>query len=224
MEFTLHRQLKALFAGGQAETEVRVGGYRVDAICDGELIEIQQGPLAAIRHKVDRLLAEHHVRVVKPIVATKHVVRLSGEGGTPVSRRRSPKRGTLLEAFNELVSFVRVFPHVRLTLELLLVDVEELRYSRPCRRRYRVEDRRLLQIVERRILRTAGDLVALLPANLPGEFDTLALAQHLGVPRHVAQRVAYCLRKTRAAETLGRRGRGLCYMLAQAPYAPRRAG
>lgn len=224
MEFTLHRQLKALYAGGQAATEVRVSGFRVDAVRDGELIEIQQGPLAAIRNKVHSLLAEHRVRVVKPIVALKHVVRLSGSGGRPVSRRRSPKRGSLLEVFNDLVSFTRVFPHARLTLELLLVEVEERRFARRCRRHYGVEDRCLLGIVGRRHLRTATDLAELLPVRLPVEFDTLSLAEQLGVPRYVAQRIAYCLRETRAVYSLGRRGRNMYYTLAAGSGPLQRAG
>lgn len=224
MEFTLHRQLKAMYAGDLVGMEVRLEGFRVDAVRDGELIEIQQGPLAAIRDKVCSLLAVHRVRVVKPIVAAKHVVRLDSPGGKPLSRRRSPKRGTLLEAFNDLVSFTRVFPHGRLTLELLLVDVEERRFARHCRRRYGVEDRALLAIVDRRTLRTAADLAGLLPVELPAEFNTEVLARHLGVPRWMAQRVAYCLRQTKAAQCLGKRGRTMYYCLAPTAGPLPRAG
>ena len=59
METTLHRQLKALYAADASRQEVRLGGYRVDAVVDGRLVEIQQGSLAAIRDKVRCLLAEH---------------------------------------------------------------------------------------------------------------------------------------------------------------------
>jgi hypothetical protein len=224
MEFTLHRQLKGLFAQQGAHTEVRLDGFRIDAVCNGELIEIQQGPLAAIRDKVRTLLARHRVRVVKPIVAAKHLVRLATAGGSPVGRRRSPKRGSLLEVFNELVFFTRVFPHERLTLELLLVEVEERRFPHSCRRRYAVEDRRLLAIVDRRTIQTPADLAALLPVALPRQFDTLTLAQHLRVPRYVAQRVAYCLREAGAADCLGKRGRNRYYRLARPSGPLRRAG
>ena len=40
METSLHRQLKAVYAPAAAR-EVRVDGYRIDAVVDGELIEIQ---------------------------------------------------------------------------------------------------------------------------------------------------------------------------------------
>ena len=48
---------------------------------------------AAIRDKIRRLVRKHHVRVVKPIVANKLLVKLDGRGGVELSRRRSPKRG-----------------------------------------------------------------------------------------------------------------------------------
>ena len=58
--------------------------------------------------------------VVKPIVARKHLVKQHRAGGKVDSRRRSPKQGTVLDLFEELVHFTRVFPHRRLTLEVPL--------------------------------------------------------------------------------------------------------
>src|SRR6516165_10016311 len=111
METSLHRDLKRLYAGEAAHCEVRLGRYRIDAIVDGELIEVQHGPLAAIRDKVRKLLAEHRVRVVKPIVASKQLIYLRRKGGKIARKRLSPKRGKLLDLFDELIHFTNVFPH-----------------------------------------------------------------------------------------------------------------
>src|SRR5437868_324120 len=102
METTLHHQLKALYAGPQARLEQRVAGFRIDAIRDGQLIEIQHGGLAAIRRKIARLLEEHAVLVVKPLIIRKQLVSLSRRAGKELSRRLSPKQGTLLDLFHEL--------------------------------------------------------------------------------------------------------------------------
>ena len=56
METSLHRELKRLYAGDGARTEVVVERYRIDAVRDGQLIEIQHGSLAAIRDKIRRLV------------------------------------------------------------------------------------------------------------------------------------------------------------------------
>jgi hypothetical protein len=220
METTLHRQLKALYAGAEARVEERVAGYRIDAIRAGELIEIQHGGLAAIRAKIARLLEEHAVLVVKPLVTRKHLVKLAKRGDRVISRRLSPKQAGLQDLFHELVYFTRVFPHPRLTLHVPLVEVEERRYPGHGRRRrwrkddFLVEDQRLLAVTAVHTFRTAADLLALLPAKLPQPFHTGHLAAGLGINRWVAQRIAYCLRHTGAATVCGKAGNAVLYQKA----------
>jgi hypothetical protein len=210
METTLHRQLKAHYAPDGAQLEQRIGRYRIDVIDGDELIEIQLGSLSAIRDKIAALVREHRVRIVKPIIAAKHLVKHDREGGKTVSRRRSPKQGTVLDLFEELVHFTRVFPHPRLTLEAALVEIEEWRYPGHGRRRrwrrndHEVEDQRLVAIVAVEHFRTAADLCRLLPPRLPSPFHTGQLAEGLGVQRWIAQRMAYCLREMGAIRTVGK--------------------
>ncbi|REK12038.1 MAG: hypothetical protein DWQ37_13575 [Planctomycetota bacterium] len=224
METSLHDELKRHYAGPVARTEVVLGNYRIDAVRRGRLIEIQHGSLAAIRDKVRSLLEEHRVLVVKPIVATKILVKHAGPGEPALSSRKSPKRGRLLDAFDELVYFTRVFPHPRLTVEVVMVDVEEWRYpGHGRRRRWRrndhvLADQKLLAVGKSVRLRRAADLVKLMPAPLPTEFHTGILSEHCDIDRHTAQRIAYCLRKMKAAEQFGKQGNTLLYRL------PRRRG
>ncbi|OHB81437.1 MAG: hypothetical protein A2W31_06985 [Planctomycetes bacterium RBG_16_64_10] len=215
METTLHRQLKALYARAPREVEVPVAGYRIDVVRGPLLVEIQHASLASIRDKVRTLLQRHRVLVVKPIVAAKTLVQQDAKGGRVVRRRRSPKHGTLLSAFDELVHFTTVFPHQRLALELVRVEVEEWRY--PCRHRrcgYRIEDRRLVRVLDVHRFRAAADLCRLVPQRLPQPFHTGHLAQQLNVDRTVAQRVAYCLRKTGAVCQVGQHGNTRLYAFA----------
>jgi hypothetical protein len=218
METSLHRQLKEHYAGSRARFEVSVDGYRIDVVDRRRLIEIQHGGLSAIRDKVSRLLAaEHRLTVVKPIVARKHLVKRSEPGGPVVDRRRSPKRGRAVDLFDELVHFTRVFPHRRLTLEVALVEVEEIRHPGHGRRRrwresdFEIEDQRLIDVIETHRFRHAGELARLIPGPLPGVFDTADLAAAMDLPRWRAQRVAYCLRHCGAADAIGRRDRAVLY-------------
>jgi hypothetical protein len=229
VETSLHRELKRLYAGAGARTEVRVDGFRIDALCDGELIEIQHGSLAAIRDKIRRLVARHRVLIVKPIVARKVLVKQAALDGEVLSRRQSPKRGRLLDIFDELVYFTRVFPHPRLALELVLVEIEERRHpGHGRRRRWRptdhvVADQRLLGVGQSVRLRVAADLLALLPAKLPAQFHSGDVAARLGVRRHVAQRIVYCLREMKAIQQLGKQGNTLIYRV-PAAHGRRRKG
>ncbi len=222
METSLHRQLKEHYAQPGAEQEVPLGQFRIDVVNPDCLVEVQHGSLAAIRDKIAKLLRQHRVLVVKPIVARKRILKLPQAGGPVVTSRWSPKRGSLLDLFDELVYFTRVFPHDNLTLEVPLVEVEERRYPGHGRRRWRrdqdfqVEDISLVRVEQACQFQTATDLHQLLPKKLPDPFHTGHLAQQLQVSRWVAGRIAYCMRKTGSAVQVGKQGNAKLYQLAPA--------
>ena len=215
MESTLHRQLKALYAGDESAQEVEVDGYRIDVVDGGELIEIQRASLSSIRTKVEVLLRSHRVTVVKPLAARKLLIKRAGKGRAITSKRYSPVRQTIYDLFLELVHFVPVFPHPRLTLEVVLTEQEEFRLPRRKTRfrgkDYRVEDRFLTDVTGRRIFRTADDLQELLPDDLPAEFTTDDIARLKSIPRWLAQKMAYCLRKIEAIQVVGKAGNAMVY-------------
>jgi hypothetical protein len=217
METSLHRDLKALYAGRGASFEVSLGKYRIDVVTGDQLVEIQHGSLGAIRDKVRALVRRHRVLVVKPIVARKLLVKRSARGGRVTGRRMSPKRGQILDLFDDLVHFTQVFPHQRLVLEVPLVDIEEWRYPGHGRRRrwrttdHEVEDRKLVAVHEVYRLKTAADVAGLINCPLPRPFDTGHLAGSLGVERWFAQRIAYCLRRIGALREVGKKGNARLY-------------
>lgn len=215
METTLHRQLKELYADDPSRQEVVVDGFRIDAVRTGQLVEIQAASLAGIRDKVRRLLESREVLVVKPLAARKYLVTRTRKGGRVRSARYSPSRMTSFHVFDELVHFMDVFPHPRLTVEILLTEQEEHRLParrlRWFHRGYRVEDRVLRTVYERRSLRGATDLPTLLPDGLPEVFSTVDLAREAEIPRWLAQKMAYCLRKSGAVQTVGKRGNSVLY-------------
>ncbi len=220
METSLHRDLKTLYGGEDVQFEVPLGPHRIDVVSGGRLVEIQLASLAAIRDKVRMLLKDHRVIVVKPIIVRKTLVKRVTKDGPVACRRLSPKRGAILDLFEELVHFSRVFPHQRLTLEVPLVDVEEWRYPGHGRRRrwrrddYQVEDQKLIAVHQTERFQTAADLARLVGCPLPRPFHTGQLSESLGVERWVAQRIAYCLRQTGAVREVGKQGNARLYEFA----------
>lgn len=221
METSLHRQLKALYSTDETQHEVEVDGFRIDVVADGRLIEIQCAALAAIRDKIRTLLKNgHHVWVVKPLAARKYLVKRSRKKGRVSSARYSPNRESIYDLFLELVHFIGVFPHSQLTLEVLMAELEEHRL--PARRwprtrkRYRVDDRVLRSVGERIELRTNSDLLNLLPEGLSSEFTTQDIARHADIERWLAQKMAYCLRKSGAIHECGREGNTRVYEIREA--------
>ena len=231
METSLHRQLKRHYAPTEAECEVTLGGYRIDAIADGRLIEIQQSALFAIRQKISVLVKKHDVLLVKPLVGNKTLLlRPAGSIDGPLEemrRRLSPKHETVWNLFDELVHFRGVFPHPRLTIHVLLTDQTEIRRPRPPRRRrqkdYIVEDRSLDAVTAEFEISTVADILRLIPPGLPAEFTTADLAKLLGESRSLAQKILYVLRFSDGATDLGRRGRTPFYRLNSPVRRRRRA-
>ena len=215
METTLHRQLKALYADNPDCEEIRVGRYRIDATAGDTLVEVQCASLSAIRRKIADLTAEHTVRLVKPVVAERTIVRQDTRG-RQLSRRRSPAKGDLWTLYLELVHLRGAFPHPNLTLDIPFCEVEDVRGPRPKagfsrRRRDKTIDRSLVRVRQTVTLRTAADLLAMVPTECPEPFDTAELAAAAGIPRWVAQKVAYCLKFSGAAEPVDKRRNAVVY-------------
>jgi hypothetical protein len=174
-----------------------------------------------LKKKVENLLSadrKRRLRIVKPIFASKRVTTLDRPQGKVIRSRMSPKRGDWLELFVDLVHFSAVFPRKRLSLEVLFIEAEELRVDRAAKRvrrkPYRTIDLRLLKVESSLVFQTANDLVNRLPMReLPSQFDTLELAQVLGKPRWLAQKVAYCLRTMGAIEQVERKRSGHRYRM-----------
>lgn len=221
METTLHRQLKEKFREPGSEIEVKLGRYRIDVVNGQRLMEIQRSGLSSIRDKIGKLLTQGYmVDVVKPLVSRKRLIKLNRKNGKEIDRRWSPLRGTILDLFDELIYFTRVFPHPNLTLITPLIQIEEIRYPGHGKRRrqragdFVVSDRMILEMEDAHTFRTVHDLHSLLPSDLPREFNTKQLAHGLGVPRHQAQRIAYVMRKTGAAIETGKQGNSILCRLA----------
>ncbi len=217
METTLHRQLKELYSPAVGQQEVAVNGYRIDAIDGDKLIEIQYGSLGAIREKIRDLLNDHDVHVVKPLAGRKYLVNRKRRGGRVHSSRYSPRRESFLDVFDDFVYFVNVFPHPRLTVELLLTEQEEHRVPGKRRRRWQkrfaVEDRILRCVNQRFVLSTRNDLLRLLGVDFTAPMTTADIAKQCDIPRWLAQKAAYCLRKTGTADVVGKRGNALLYQV-----------
>lgn len=196
--------------------EVVVDGFVVDLVRDGLLIEIQTRNFASMRRKLDRLLDSHMIRLVHPVAATKWIVKLD-QDGSEISRRRSPKRGIAADVCEELVSFPSLLSHPNFTLEIALIEEEEIRrpdVEKGWRRGgFVIEERRLVDVSETVELDSPEELLGLLPEGLPDPFTTADLADGLGRSRHLAQEVAYCIRVSGAVKTVGRDKRGILYQL-----------
>lgn len=211
-ESPLHAGLKVLVAEPGDEFEQTLGNYVVDIRRDQQIIEIQTGNFSSIRQKLETLLQNYAVHVVHPIAHQRWIVnQLDPENP---KRRRSPVTQGLEVAWAQMVSIPSLIAHPDFSLELVLTLQDEVRVKdRSTRKKWRVLERRLLEVIDRMLIQNPRDLVRLLPASLPETFTTQDISNHSGWSIDISQQAAYCLRHSGAAEQTGKRGNALVYRL-----------
>jgi hypothetical protein len=219
-EKPLHAALKRWYTGPTDRLEAAVDGFVIDIVRDDLLVEIQTRNFSSIKHKMAKLTAHHPVRLVFPIARQKWIVRLAADGHSQLGRRKSPKRGALVQVFQELVSFPQLMAEPNFSLHVLLIHEEQVRRlddKRGWRRNgWVTHERRLLQVVDQRLYRNPADMSELIPSALNEPFSTLELAAAIDKPRRLAQKMAYCLREMGAITPTGKRGNAVLYARAVA--------
>lgn len=210
----MHAQVKNFCASAHSEFEVKLDGYYIDIVDGDELIEIQTQNFGALKKKFLHLLENHRMRLVYPLVVERFLV--THDEGESIERK-SPKRGKLLDVFEELVSVPEFFLYDNFSLDVLLVGAVEHRVVTP-KVRWRDKGfkrvaKSLVEIKERHLFKNKGDLLALLPDELPAEFTTEDIVCLKRMPKKRAQQIAYCLSRMNATRCVGHRGRYKAYSL-----------
>jgi hypothetical protein len=214
-EKSLHAAVKEWYAQPGDQLEAQVDGFHVDIVRRKLLIEIQTASFSSLKRKLNILTKKHRVRVVFPIAQEKWIVRIASDGVTCLGRRKSPKKGHLFHLFEELVSIPELMKNENFSLEVLLVQEEEVRCNDGLgswrRKSWSIADHRLLKVVSRKVFRKPTDYLGLIPLESPDPFSTYELSECIGQPRWLAQKMAYCLRHMDALEVVGKNGNALLY-------------
>ncbi|MFX1560644.1 MAG: hypothetical protein ACFFBL_08645 [Promethearchaeota archaeon] len=214
-ERSLHSSLKDLYAIGEARTEVSIDGFVVDVVKNGLLIEIQTRNFAAIKNKLVSLMKDHPVRLVHALSKKKWIVKQTPDGTEQLSRRLSPKRCGFEDIFDELVRIPSFISHPNFSMEVLLIEEEEIRRQDGQgswrRRGWSIVDRNLIEVVDRRLYETPIDFLHFIPDSLEKPFTNSELVEALRISRRLGQRMTYCLRKMTALKTVGKKGNALLH-------------
>ena len=212
---SLHTALKKWYAQPGDEIEAQLGDYRIDVLREDVAIEIQTRNLGKIRPKLTELVREHRVLLAHPIAQEKWLVYLDPETGERIRRRRSPKRGRVTDVFAELVYLRGLINHPNLSLEVLMIQEEELRRDDGKgswrRRGVSIVRHELIDVVGRVRFDSGQDLASLLPVELDAPFTNRELAHALSSRLRMARRMSYCLREMGVLESAGKRGRELLF-------------
>lgn len=216
-ETTLHNDLKWWYSKSNDQLEQKIGNFIIDIVRDDLLIEIQTKNFAAIRNKLEILLQNHKVKLVHPIIQDKWIINLNTQLNMIIRRRLSPNHFSYINIFNELIRIPTMIFHPNFTIELVLVQIEEIRQqnrngSRK-RKGWSIYDRKLVKVLERKHFKSPSDFLCFVPNNLETPFTNIELARSLKMSVRFIQKMSYCLRKMGIFKLVGKRSNSYLYDL-----------
>jgi len=195
--------------------EAKVDGFIVDIARNDMLIEIQTGNFSAVKKKLKNLVMNHKVRLIYPVAKEKWIIHVNPSNGELVKRRRSPRKGDVLDIFVELVRIPELAQEDNFTTEILMIKEEETRCADGKgswrRRGVSIKDRRLVEVVGSVVFANIKDYLKLLPNDLAQPFTNRILAKRMGVTIRHIRRITYCLRKMGALNEVGKDGKELLF-------------
>jgi hypothetical protein len=219
-ETSLHASIKHILAMPGDQFEVKIDGKIVDLLrTNGEIVEVQTGNFGKLKSKVERLVPAHKIRIVYPIPIKKTIVQLDTVTGEELSRRKSPKKGNIYTVFHELVHFPALLTYPGICLEVLFVEIEELRVRDgrgSWRRRFQsILDKRLSGNEKSHVFTCAADILELVPKSIHSGFTASMLATESGIAIQIAREMAYVLKKMGLTKENGKVGREILYRVAR---------
>ncbi len=167
-ENTLHNVLKNYFEPHNENHEIKIGNFVADIVGENGVIEIQTGSFNAMRKKLTAFLEVCDVTIVYPMCKVKWLYNIDDNTGEVISKRKSPKKGTVQDAFFELYRIKNFLNNERLHFKLIVL--EEAHYQTINKvsyrgKKYRI-DRVPIEIIEEIDIFDKYDYKKLIPKEL----------------------------------------------------------
>jgi len=214
-ESSLHAALKLWYKESEDQLEASVENFIVDIVRDDLLIEIQTKNFSIIKRKLIKLIDNHKILLIHPIVKDKWIINVESQSNRSISKRLSPRHNSYVDIFEELIRIPELISNPNFTIELPLVQIEEYRKNDGKgswrRKGWSIYDRKLVSVLEKKVFYTPIDFLMLKPSSLKTPFTNTELAYSLKKPLRLAQKMSYCLRKMGIIKVIGKKGRFLLY-------------
>jgi hypothetical protein len=213
-EYSLHSEIKTMCSLPGDQFEVKLGNYIVDILRGNLVIEVQTKNFSALKEKLQALTETHPVRLVYPLPERKWITYVTHDN-VVLNRRKSPKRGMLTDVFRELIMIPNMLGAANFSLEVLLIDEEEVRCADGRgswrRRGVSIKERRLLRVNRKVLFQNKPDFLKVLPAGLDLVFTNNEVAKLAKISVRTARQITYCLRKSGAIRIAEKKGRLLTF-------------
>lgn len=216
-ERTLHAALKYYLQPDRAFHEVKVGRRVADIRDDRGIWEIQTRQFGRLLPKLEAFLPQGPVTVVYPVAARKRLCWLDPETGETSPWHKSPKKKGPADALYELYAIRELLDHPNLSIRILLLEMEEVRYlngwSHDRKRGSSRMDRSPVSLLGEVTVGAQTGYGALLPEGLPEKFTSKDFAKAAGLSLSSAQRGLNLLWTLGEVERLGKESRSYQYRI-----------
>ena len=213
-EKTVHAVVKHYMEPNEDYHEVPLEGFVADIFREDAVTEIQTAHFNVLRRKLDKFLPLYPGMIVYPIPAVKWVIWVDPGSGAEVSRRKSPKKGSPYQAFNELYKIKSYLGDPNLRILFLFIDMEETRlldgWSRDKKRGATKYDRIPLELVDEMLFERVEDYRMMIPPELSG-FTTREYAKSTKIPLSHAQTALNIFYYLNVVERIGKKGNSYLY-------------
>jgi hypothetical protein len=154
------------------------------------------------------------VRLIHPVIVKK-TIEVFDTRGNLLSRRKSPRKGSIWNLFEELLYAPELALLPNLTIEAVLIDAVERRIDDGKgswrRRGVSIADRALEIWRESAEFSGPADFKRLLPFKAREEFSSTLLAERAGIRPDLARKSLFVLRKIGVIKRLRKEGRVWIY-------------
>ncbi len=213
-ESSLHNSLKKYFSEPEDTNEERIEKFIIDIVKPTGLVEIQTGSFSSLKKKLKALLPFYKVTVLYPIPVIKWII-MADKNGEIIRKRKSPKRGVVLDSFDELIRIHEFIAHENFQFKIVKVVINEIRCDDGKgswrKKGIRTIDKELIDCVETISYHFPKEYLNLIPITLPEKFNTKKLAKLLSVRDNKARKIVYFYKKINLIKKIGRDKDGIIY-------------
>ena len=214
-ESSLHATLKQIYKEPGDKIEKSVDKYVIDIVRDNLLIEIQTQNFSTIRKKLENLVQNYRVLLIYPIIQDKWIINLDSTSKDILRKRLSPAHGSFINIFRELIYISDLISNPNLSIEVLLIQAEEIRINDGLgswkRKGWSIHDRKLLRILDHKIFSSPKQFLDFIPDKLKIPFSNQNLANSLKVSIKLARMMTYSLRKMNLLKVDGKVGKAYLF-------------
>ena len=219
-EKTVHAVLKCCYDPFEDKHEQKIGGYIADIVGENGIIEIQTAGFDRLRGKLEAFLSVSRVTVVYPVPYNKWLISINSETGSVGSKRKSPRKGSPYDAFDELYKIKPYITHDNFRLHIIMLDIEEYRcppetsgLKRGRRKGYTRYDRIPVNFAGEICIDDKSDWLKLIPDGLSEAFTSKDFSKAAGIHISSAQTALNILSHTGTVQRIGKNGNSILYKI-----------